>query len=173
MTTTLDQEKFDTMKALADMQTALSEGQAELLKVKEATEEYMVVREEEAEERVLKVLKESRDALDETSKNHTELSNYSRDLKAYATELKVIATDITALFKDFRGRMNTANKVMDERSKEASQILKQAKVERIQIAEDRKQLAIERRETEEGFRLLKDKRDTLDRAINRLKEGRI
>jgi hypothetical protein len=167
--TTLEQEQFDTLKALAEVHASLSEAQAELFNVRKTTDEYMVVREQEAEKRVLKILKESRDALEETSKNHKELSGYSRDLKAYAGELKVLSTDIVALFKDFNVRMKEAEKIMDERRKEADLVLKEAKSERIQITEDRKMLERERKQTADGFRLLKDRNSMLERAFEELR----
>ena len=45
---TLETEKFDTLKELAELQTNISLGRAELKKLEETTEEYMVVREKEA-----------------------------------------------------------------------------------------------------------------------------
>lgn len=164
MTTPLDQEQFDTLKALAEIQTNLSLARAELKNVKETTEEYMVVREKEAEERVIKVLKESRNALEETSNNHKELSAYSTELQAYANELKSLSIDITDLFKDFNKRMKEAEVSLDTNHKQVTEVLKSIKVERVQIQEDRKLLAIEKKEVYDETRLLKDKRDALERA---------
>lgn len=171
--TTLNQEKFSTLKALAEVQSNLSQGRAELLKLKETTEEYMVVREKEAEERIIKVLKESCDALEETSKNHQELSNYSRDLTAYADELKVLSTDIVALFKDFNERMREAEIDMKENHKLVSETLKNVKLERVHVSEDRKMLERERQQTNEASLLLIDRRTALERGFAELKRLQI
>jgi len=165
----LDQEKFNTVKELAEIHANLSDAKVEFKKLQETTEEYMVVREKEAEERVINVLKESRDALEETSKNHNELSGFSRDLKAYAIELKVLATDISALFKNFNTRMGEANTDMEINQKIVSELLKKIKIERVEVQEDRKLLVAERAEIDEQHRLLKDKREVLERAWAELK----
>lgn len=165
----LAQEKFNTVKELAEVHANLSDARIAFDELKKDTEKYMVVREKEAEDRVIKVLKESRDALEETSKNHQELSGFSRDLKAYANEIKVLSTDITALFKDFNIRMDGANTDMKINGEIVSEILKKIKIERIQVQEDRKLLVAEKHEVEEQHRLLKDKREALERAWNELK----
>ena len=167
--TTLDQEKFNTVKEIAALHEAVSSANVDLMKLKEETEKYLVTREQEAEERVIKVLKESRDALEETSKNHNELSGFSRDLKAYAIELKVLATDISALFKNFNTRMGEANTDMEINQKIVSELLKKIKIERVEVQEDRKLLVAERAEIDEQHRLLKDKREVLERAWAELK----
>lgn len=169
MTTTLDQEKFDTLKELAEMQTSLSNARAELKKLKDTTDEYLVVREQEAEARVIKVLKESRDALDEVSKNHNELSAYSNELKAYANELKDLSTGITDLFKDFNKRVKEAEKDIEKNQEIVTDILQKIKIERVQVNEDRKQLKSEQHEIDEQNRLLKDRREALERAWDELK----
>ncbi len=167
---TLSQEKFNTLKELADVQTNVALNRAELLKLKETTEEYMVVREKEAEDRVIKVLKESRDALDETTINQRELSSYNRELQAYANELHKSASDIMTLFADFGKRMDIADKDIEEGNKHVSELLTKIKIERVQVREDRKQLNRERNALEKEFRLLVDRRQTLDRAWNELKK---
>jgi len=166
----LNQEKFNTVKELADIHANLSDARAELKKLKDGTEEYMVVREKEAEERVINVLKKSRDALEETSKNHSELSGFSRDLKAYANELSVISTDILALFSDFNKRMDEADENMAKNKDIVDDIFKKIKVERVQVQEDRKLLVAEQYNIDEQFRLLKDRREALERAWDELKK---
>lgn len=168
--TTLDQEKFDTLKELSEMQQTISLGRAELRKIKEETEAYMVLREKDAEERVIKVLQQSRDALDETTKNHDELSAYSTELKAYATELKSFSLDITDLFKDFNTRMKKAEEDLDKYHEMVSQKLEKIKIERVQVTEDRKLLEGERKEVAKETYLMKDRRAALERAWEELEK---
>lgn len=166
---TLTQEKFNTLKELADVQTNVALNRAELLKLKEATEEYMVVREKEAEERVIKVLKQSREALDETTINQRELLTYNQELQAYANELKQSAFDIMALFEDFGRRMKEADEDLKEGHTHVSELLTKIKIERVQVKEDRKQLQAEREEMTQANRLLDDRRKALERAWAELK----
>jgi hypothetical protein len=165
----LDQEKFNTLKELTEIHASISSGKVELIKLKSTTEEYMKLREVEAEERVIKVLKESRDALEEVSTNHRELIVYNNDLKSYAREIHELTIGITTLFQDFNVRMKEAEKDIDKNQEIVSDILTKIKIERVQIKEDRKMLAVERKRTEDGVRLLKDKRESLERAWEELK----
>ena len=165
---TLDQEKFDTLKELAELQTSISTGRAELKKLEETTQEYMVVREGEAEGRVLKVLEKSREALDEATDNHKELKSYNSELQAFAIELKATATAVTALFGDFGEKMDQADKNMETKHSAVSDILTEIKIERVQVTEDRKQLKRERAEVAEATKLLKDRRAVLQRGFDEL-----
>jgi len=171
--TTLDQEKFNTAKELAEISGNLSTARAELKKLEETTGEYMIGREKEAEERVLKVLRESREALEEVSKNHKEITIFSGETKAYAATLKTIANEIIALFEDFTARMHKADEDMAEHQKALTETLNLIKVERVQVQEDRKLLEADRKDLEDGFRLLKDKRDVLDRAWSELEKKKL
>lgn len=166
----LDQEKFKVVQELAEIHGNISAGKVELTKLKEATDAYMHLREQEAEERVIKVLRESRDALEEVSTNHRELIVYNNDLKAYANEIHELTTDIISLFQNFNVRMKEAEKDIEINQKLVSGILTKIKIERVQVKEDRKMLAIERHKTEEGKRLLADKRASLERAWEELKK---
>ncbi len=167
---TLSQEKFNTLKELADVQTNVALCRAELLKLKETTEEYMVVREKDAEDRVIKVLKESREALDETTKNQRELSTYNRELQAYANELNKSAFDIMSLFEDFGKRMKEANEDLNKGLDNVSELLTKIKIERVHVKEDRKLLQAERQEMTQANRLLDDRRKALERAWAELKK---
>ena len=170
----LDQEKFNVMKELTEIHANLSLARSELLTLKADTEKYMVVREQEAQERVLRVLKESREALVETSTNHRELIVFNNELQAYANELHGLTIDITTLFQDFNTRMREAEKELEESREIVVETLLKIKVERVQVKEDRKLLALERKKTEEGKVLLADRRAALERAwdeLDRLKDN--
>ena len=166
----LDQEKFDTMKELVDMQTNLSNGRATLKKLEETTEVYMITREVEAEERVLKVLRESCDVLEEININHKELSGYNQKLQAYANELDEIASTITTLFKDFNEKMREVDDDVKKHFKSFNELQKRIKLDQIHIREDNKQLDRDRNEIRDGFRFLKDRRKLLNDGFAELKK---
>jgi len=170
---TLDQEKFSTLKELAELQGSISTGRAELKKLTETTEEYMVIREKEAEKRVLGVLEKSREALDEATNNHKELKSYNSELQAYANELKTTATAIAALFEDFNKKMDKADEGMKTNRKAVSGILTEMKIEKVKITEDRKQLKRDRAEMDEETKLLRDRRGALKRGFDELKRLKV
>jgi len=170
---TLDQEKFNTAKELVEMQTNLSLGRAELNKLNEETEEYMIIREEKAEQRVLKVFKESREALEATTNNHKELSKYKDELQAYANKLKCFSNEISSLFKDFKQKMNKADNDMEIHYKKVHEVLNQAKSERQIIQTDRKLLDGERALMVNETRLLIDRQQTLERGFKELNKKKL
>ncbi len=165
---TLDQEKFSTVKALAEMQVQISEGGAALLKLKESEKEYLEMREKEVHERVAKVLAESRDALEQITKNHDELSHYGDDLKAQAIDLHTLSTQIVALSQHFREWMELETKKIDKTFMEIAEEKKQLKALSIGIVEDRKQLKREGATIAEEMRLLVDRRGLLERGFAEL-----
>jgi hypothetical protein len=168
----LDQEKFNTAKELSTMQMNLSTAHSELNKLKEETEQYLVLREKDVEDRIITVLKESRNALEETTQNHTELINFSNELQAYAKEIKLMSTEIATLFEGFNISINEIDKDIKEHLIKVNETLNKTKSERIQIAEDRKMLDRERKKTSDEMRLLNDKRGILERGFEELKRLR-
>jgi len=166
----LDQEKFDTIKELTEISSNLSDAKVLLIKLKKDTEQYMVIREGEAEARVLKVLEESRKALEETSNNHNELTLFNNELKAYATELNGFSNEISTLFSDFNVRMKEAEKNSEEWYKRVSDVLRSAKAERAYIQADRELLRIERDATNKASILLMDRQRTLKDGFEELKK---
>jgi hypothetical protein len=129
----------------------------------------MIDREKGAEERVIKVLKKSREALEETTNNHKELSRFNRELQAYASELKSHATDLATRSKDFNKRMDKADEDMKENNILVSGILRDIKVERKSIEMDRKLVEGERREVANSMKLLRDREGMLKRGFDELK----
>lgn len=166
----LDEEKFDKVKELAEIYNNISIARETLSSLKENTDEYMKVREEEAEQRVIKVLKESRDALDEITNNHKELSTFGYELKAFANELRIISTDIASLFQDFNTRAREAEKDMEEHQKNVDAIRQDIKIQRVKLTEDRKLVDADRKWVEKEKFILKDRIAALDRSWEELKK---
>lgn len=69
--------------------------------------------------------------------------------------------------------MKEADEDMAKNQEIVSEVLKKIKVERVQVQEDRKQLERERIEINEQNRLLRDKRESLERAWTELKKLQI
>jgi len=169
----IEKETFKAIQALSDIQKNLSEGLAMLKTLKETTEEYMVFREKEAEERVAKVLKESCNMLEDISKNYNQLSLYRDELKAYAVTIKNASDVVVVLFENFRSAMDKSDEDMKVHYNSVKETLKDIKIEGSKIDSDRKQLKVEHRRIEDETRLLVDRRGTLERAfeeVKRLKE---
>jgi uncharacterized protein (DUF3084 family) len=168
----LEQEKFNTVKALAEMQMQIATGTAELKRIERAKDEYMALRSAEGDERVARVLEESRDALEQTTKNHDELSRYGNELKAFASTLKSFSTQIVALSQHFREWMEREDAVLDEKRDALVAEKKEMKILAVNIQEDRKQLKRESDRVADEMRLLEDRRGLLERGFAELNRNK-
>lgn len=168
----LEKEKFDSVKELSKIQMAISDGRSELKNLQETIEKYKIFREDEANKIIDKVLKESRDALDNISQNQNELAHYREELEAYANELKSGSKTIVTLFQDFRKKIDQGQKDIEEYYKVINKIKKEIKIEQSKLDSEMKIIKIERKNLADETRLLNDRRQALERGfeeLNRLK----
>lgn len=166
----IDQETFNATKALSEIQVALSAARAELKSLQETTEDYLKFREDEVNKRIAKVLRESREALDNISKNHEELVLFRDELTAFAASLKNSSSTIVALFENFRKAMDEADLDMQEHYASVNNVLKDIKIERSKVESDRMVLKGEMKKLEDETRLVIDRRQTLERGFKELKK---
>lgn len=169
----INKEQFDAVKKLSEIQISLSEGLAALKTLKENTEEYMVFREKEAEQRVTKVLKESRDALENISINYDQLTRFREELQAYANQIKNGSDIVVTLFKNFRKSIDEADEDMKDHYASIKEVEKQIKIENSLIKVQREEIKKDRLKLEDETRLLADRRGALERGfeeLRRLKE---
>lgn len=169
----LDKEKFNAVKELAAIHENIRVAKEALETVKKDTNNYFKVREEEVTARINKVLGESKEALEEITNNHNEVSQFRDDTMAYATELKNFATTLVILSENFMNEMMATDKKMDEHFEKVSAIHTQTKNISIAITEDRKMLERERGETNDRMRKVLDKEGEVNRKIERLKTNKI
>lgn len=165
----LEKEKFDSVKELSKIQMAISDGRSELKNLQETIEKYKIFREDEANKIINKVLKESRDALDNISQNQNELAHYREELEAYANELKSGSKTIVTLFQDFRKKIDQGHEDMEEHYNNVRDIQKQIKIDSTKLKSERRLLEGDRKILKEEALLLKDRRETLDRAFEELR----
>jgi len=114
--------------------------------------------------------------LENTTQNHKELIQYSVELQAYANKIKDFANIVMSLSQDLNNKMDKSEKDMEDHHGSIAGLLKEIKIERVQISEDRKQLWRDKKENEDQTRLLKDRRETLERGfeeLRRLKDKKI
>ncbi len=165
----IEQEKFDSLKELSEIQMQIAQGRSLILKLGVELEQHMKLREDEAHERVAKVLKESQEALQKISLNHQSLTAYRSELQAYAIELQGFSSTLATLFQDFSDRMGEADSDMKRHHKDVADILRSMRVESVSIAGDREQLSRERQQTNDGMKLLASQRAALQSAWDHLK----
>ena len=76
---------------------------------------------------------------------------------------------LSTLNEDLTERMNQSDKDMAKHYESVSEILKRVKVEKSAVEAERKVLNLERAEIRDGWRLLKDRQETLKKGFEELK----
>ena len=165
----LEAEQFKLVEKLVEIQDSITTARNALSSAKAETEEYLKAREQAAVDRVSKVLTDSVNALEETKANHEELTAFGRELSDYSNFLKEVAINVTVMKNAFSARMSEAERIFDEKHLQVQEVLKNVKIESVQVAEDRKQLAREKYQINEDTRLLADRRGALERGFDELK----
>lgn len=153
----LEQEKFSAIKELSEIQTSISEGRATLSALKTDTDEYLAMREGMAVERVLKVLNESREALENTTKNHAELESYGNELKAFASTLRGFSADLVTLIQNFRNDTVEVNAAIDSNLEAIAAAKEEVGNERKRLADERAKLDLDRIVIDSAWTELRDR----------------
>lgn len=169
-TKTLEQEQFDAVKELAEISTAISTGRANLSKLKEETDEYILLREKMTKEKIDNLLQESSELLGKISQNQNQLVLFKNEIKAYATELQGFIQAVRTLSQEVITFSKEENANLDKKREEITEMVKQNKVIASEIIEGRKQLERDRRQLNEEAREIKDRRETLERGFEELRK---
>lgn len=165
----LAQEKFDSIKELAEIQQNISLGQVQLIEIQKTSEAYMLARESEAIMRVSKILEDSKKSLDEISKNHRELTAYKDSLADVYSDIKVFSEDLLTLFAALNTRLRESDVLMEQKREDIETMLKDIKIQRVRLQEDRKQMDREKITMRDAKRLMVDRQAMLEREFEELK----
>lgn len=165
----IEQEKFDSIKELSEIQQKISLGLSELSQIKKDSEAYMVVRENAALSRVSEILLGSKKSLDEISKNHQELTAYKLALEDAYQDVKKFGADLMLLFSELNVRLDLADAVMEKRKEAVEEILKDIKIQRVSLKQDREQMDRDKALMRDAKRLLVDREAMLKRGFDELK----
>lgn len=172
-TTVLDPEKFNAMKELATISENIAKGEAVLKELKETTDAYVLEREENVKARIAEILKESYESLQKISENRDALQRYASELGSFASGLMELLKEYRALKVTLDEKAELDGKSLKEALEKIASARQQLEIQRGTIQADADANSRERAWIAEEKRKLADERATLDRAIIRLKEGRI
>lgn len=169
----ISKEQMDSLKVLADTNVKVGEAKGALAKLKEIEVDYLKEREAKAVLIVDKVLTDSRELLGEALKNYQEVKQLGNTASSYAGFLVEIHESLDGLIKAFEeksGAWEAQTKVQED---EFEKIRNQIKADRAILENDRKTLEVREEKARQTDKKLRDERETLDRAIKRLKQGTI
>lgn len=122
--TELDQEKMKVVKEIADCNVILSGMKAEILKLREEKEQFIVDRANELEIRLWKFLNDSKELVAETNRNYVTVHNFYVELKEFADEVKIQRQETKDLIQEAKNKMVDLENLMVRKATELSQIRK-------------------------------------------------
>lgn len=173
METILDKEKMDAVKALADTNMKVSEAKASLALIKADEGKYLAGREKKALELVERVLEESSLLLREARGNYEQVKDLHKGAGAFAEELSAAQRGLSEAVKG----LETAGAEFELRAeilrKEVEAARQEVKTDQVRLKNDRESLQRERDALSRESRIVADERQAIDRAISRLKQGKI
>lgn len=169
---TVDTQKMDALKALADTNLKISEAKGFLIKLQEIETDYLVEREKKAVARIQNVLIESRELFHEVSTNYKEVNDLCRSASEFATFLGEAFRDFNSLVKDFDMRQDLWEAEVRAREAEFAEIKKLINVDRVLLKNDQDSVKRDKELLDIAKKKLSDDQGEVRRAIKRLKENR-
>jgi uncharacterized protein involved in exopolysaccharide biosynthesis len=168
-----EKEKMDSIKALADTNVKIGEARGVLENLKKDEVVYLEEREKKAIEVVDKVLADSKEILEEATKNYQGVKDLLNSASSFADFLKEAYISFSSLVAKFSEKSAIWEEEVTRQQKEIADIKQQISNDQVRIKND--QEALQRKEASlvDEKRKIDDQRATLERAINRLREGRI
>lgn len=166
-------QQMDSLKALTDTNMKVSEAKGALMKIKEMESAYLADREKKAVTVVTDALAQSEQILNDTTKNYAEV----RELATTAWGLADKVVRMHDEFAEIMGLFDQKSALWEAQTEaqKASFVLlnKQISLDRAHLANDREAIDARTKRLTERERKLADDRGALERAITRLKAGKI
>lgn len=169
----LEKQKMDTVKALAEMSMQVSQARNLLTKLESEETEYLDIRERKALDRIAKVLADSQELLEQTSKNYAEIENFGHVVSDFAAQVAIAYDQFQSLISDFDERSEEWDKTIKDREKEITEQKKALEIQRVILQNDQKTIEMKKKALANEAKKIEDRRATLARAIKRLKENKI
>jgi len=172
-TQTIEKQKMDSLKSLAETNIEVSKAKELLFNFRKEESVYLEEREAKTLALVQKIMDESQEVLKGAFKNYEEIQSLSRESSQFATFLTELYADFTELRTLFEEKTAEWEKSVKETEKQLEEVKKQIKIDQVQIKNDRESIAREKVLLKQEKRKMADERETLVRAINRLKNNKI
>lgn len=166
-------EQMQALKALSDVNIKISEAHNLLQKLQEQETEYLVIRETKALDRIQKTIDDSASLIKIADENYGQIKTFTRSIGSFIDHLTKLTDEYNQLIAEFEARNTKWEQGIGKQQDEIDWQIRHLKVQQVTIENDRKSLELERSKLVEAQKKLHSDRGTLDRAIKRLKEGKI
>lgn len=165
----IEKQKMDSLRALSETNLEVSKIKAVLETLKKEESAYIKEREEKVLAQIRTLLDESKEITRETLQNYSAINDLSKNTKILAQFVVEAHEELTKLVKVFEETTKNWENEVAGMHKEIAEARKELKVEAQLLKNE--QLSIEKRKIEVANqeRKVRDQRETLERAFNRLK----
>lgn len=170
---TLEKNKIEALSALSSLNMRVSEAHNALSKLKDEEKAYIAEREGRFMERIAQILEESEDVLKEAGKNYDEVKSLVQIATDFTQFIVESVEEIASARIVFEEKTKQFDKSVEKRENEIEELRKAIKLDRTQIENDKKTLENNRELLKREKKKVQDERAVIERAIIRLKEGRI
>lgn len=169
----ITKENMEAMQTLADTNVKIGEAKGSLEAIKAIEIAYLEAREKKAVSVVQKVLEDSKALLSEAATNYLKVKELSATASSFARFLIEAHDSFKQLVVKFEEKGILWEEQVKRQEDEFVKLRNDIKRDRILLDNDQAALDTRRKQMDVEKRKLDDDRQTLDRAIKRLKEGKI
>ena len=169
----LSKEHMDSMKALANTNMKIGEAKSTLLKLEEQETSYLEEREKKVLVRIDKILEDSKGLLAEAQANYSEIRELNTTVSSFSDFLLKAYDSFVGMLKDFREKNELWDSKVTAIEEGFAQIRQDISNDKIRINNDQEALERAKGVLRDEQRKIVSDRGELERAITRLKEGRI
>lgn len=166
---TLDHEKFEALKELADIGAQIAEGRDFLATLQKNKEAFLDERSKELSTRIQATLAESKDSILEINKFQDELVKYRKDTGTYLDSLRYFNERVLETSKAINSEVDSVIQYLEEQSEKNEETKKELSRAKDELNSERAELTMYKNRLREEEIKLKDGQGTLKRAFERLK----
>jgi len=165
--------KMDALKALADTNIAVSRAKETLQVLEENEAKYLLEREKKVVERVGKALNDSAQLVEQTIQNYELVKGFSDSVTEAGKKVSEVVESIEKHSALHEARVSAWEAKCNEQDAWISEQKKVIHLGHISLNSEKEGIEKRKKLLDQIERKLVDERGTLERAIKRLKEGKI
>lgn len=168
----LSKEQFNSVKELAETSVKISEMKTILLTLENTKDEYISKREKETIEKIQEIFDKSTDLIKNIRQNNEEIHTLYNVVSTYKHFLSEAYTDFKEMLTEFNEKSELWDKKVESQHKEFKEIEESIKKDKKYIEKDKKDIEKEQEKIRRDKIKIEDERQTLSRAIERLKDNK-
>lgn len=171
--TEVTKQHMEALQALAKVNLLVSDTRSLLSKLQETETEYLVSREKKVIDRIQAVFDSSQALIEQTNKNYDLITDFAKSVEIGAKFLEKVVESFEKLTNSFEEKQKLWERDIKNQEETITGLAKGLKIESLVIEGNRKSLDERNLKLNEKETKMNDERATLDRAIIRLKQGKV